>query len=71
MAPTISVKVILSVDDFHCIVPVLPLSVNVVLFVPVQTVVAPPIVPATLVGLTVMVDTDEISLLQTPLVTTA
>ena len=71
MAPTISVKVILSVDVFHCIVPVLPLSVNVVLFVPVQTVVVPPIVPATLVGLTVMVDTDEISLLQTPLVTTA
>ena len=61
---------ILSVDDFHCIVPVLPLNVNVVLLLPVQTVVAPPIVPATLVGLTVMVDTVDVSLLHTPLVTT-
>ena len=48
----------------------LPLRVNVVLFVPVQTVVAPPIVPATLVGLTVIVDTVDVSLLHTPLVTT-
>jgi hypothetical protein len=47
------VKFVLSVLDCHWIVPVLPDSVSVVLFVPVQTVAAPLIVPATDVGVTV------------------
>ena len=40
-------------DDCHCMVPVFPFKVNNVLFVPEQTVVAPVILPATEVGLTV------------------
>ena len=51
--------------------PVFPLKVNTVLLVPEQTVVAPLMLPATDVGLTVTVTdavgTDE----HTPLVTTA
>jgi hypothetical protein len=47
------VKFVLSVLDCHWIVPVLPDSVSVVLFVPVQTVAAPLIVPATDIGVTV------------------
>jgi hypothetical protein len=47
------VKFVLSVLDCHWIVPVLPESVNVVLFVPVQTDAAPAMVPATDIGLTV------------------
>ena len=49
----------------------LPLKVSTVLFVPVQTAVAPAMVPATDVGLTVMVMLDVVSELQAPLVTTA
>ena len=43
----------LSVDDCHWIVPVFPDKVNTVEFVPEHTEVAPAIVPATEVGLTV------------------
>ena len=63
-------KVLLSGDDCHCIVPVLPLRVRTVLLVPVQTVVAPAMLPATEVGFTVivmLVAAEE----QTPLVETA
>ena len=48
-------NVVLSDDDCHWIVPVLPLKVNTVLFVPVHTAALPLIVPATLAGLTVPV----------------
>ena len=51
--------------------PVLPDNVNVVLFVPVHTAVAPAIVPATDVGLTVIVAAALVAELHTPLVTTA
>jgi hypothetical protein len=57
--------------DCHCTVPVLPDSVKVVLFVPVQTVAAPAMVPATDTGFTVMVALGELAAVQTPLVTTA
>ena len=70
MALEISVKLVLSEDICHCIVPVLPVNESIVLLVPVHTFVPPLTVPATLVGLTLIVDTDEVSLLQTPLVTT-
>ena len=49
------VKFVLFVLDCHWIEPVLPDSVNVVLFVPVQTVAAPLIVPATEGGIKVIV----------------
>jgi hypothetical protein len=49
------VKFVLSVLDCHWIVPVLPLNVKVVLFVPVQTVAAPLTVPATEGGIKVIV----------------
>ncbi len=47
LALVIFVKVTLSEEDCHWIVPVFPLNVNVVLFVPLHTVPAPEIVPAT------------------------
>ena len=62
-------NVVLSVDDCHCIVPLLPLSVNIVLFVPVHTVPAPLIVPATLIELTVAVTLLEVDNAQAPFVT--
>ena len=65
------VNVLLSVDDCHCIVPVFPDKVNTVAFVPEQTVVAPVIVPATEIGLTVIVTEAVVADEQTPLVTTA
>ena len=65
------VKFTLLALDCHWIVPVLPLSVSVVLLVPVQTVAAPLTVPATDVGLTVMVTLALFAAVQTPLVTTA
>ena len=49
----------------------LPLRVSKVLLVPAQTDVAPAMLPATDVGLTVMVTLDVVSELQAPLVTTA
>ena len=52
-------------------VPVLPLNVNVVLLVPVQTVVAPLIVPATEVGSTFIVTDGDNTEAQAPLVTDA
>jgi hypothetical protein len=65
------VKLLLLVELCHWIVPVLPLSVKVVLFVPEQTVAAPLMVPATDVGFTVMVALALFAAVQTPLVTTA
>ena len=65
------VKVTLSEDDCHCIVPILPLKVNTVLLVPVQTVAAPVMLPATEVGFTAIVTLEVVADEQTPLVTTA
>ena len=65
------VKFVLSVLDCHWIVPVLPDSVSVVLFVPEQTVAAPLMVPATDTGFTVIVALAVLTALHTPLVTTA
>ena len=64
-------KVTLSEDDCHCIVPVFPVKVSAVLLVPVQTVAAPLMLPATDVGLTAIVTLDVVAELHTPLVTTA
>ena len=64
-------NVLLSDDDCHWIVPVLPVRVNTVLLVPVQTVVAPAMDPATEVGLTVIVTLEVVADEQTPLVETA
>ena len=45
-----------AVDDCHLTIdPVFPLKVKVVEFVPLHTVALPPIVPATVAGLTVTV----------------
>ena len=63
-------KVTLSEDDCHCIVPVFPLKVSMVLLVPVQTVAAPLMLPATDVGLTAIVTLEVVADEQTPLVTT-
>ena len=71
VALAILVKVTLSVDDCHCIVPVFPDKVKSVLLVPEQTVVAPEIVPATEVGLTVIVAAPVVAEAQDPLITTA
>ena len=59
------------VDNCHWIVPVFPDKVNTVAFVPEQTVVAPAILPATDVGLTVIVTAVVVAGEQTPLETTA
>ena len=64
-------KETLSDDDCHCIVPVFPVKVSMVLLVPVQTVAAPLMLPATDVGLTVIVTLGVVAEEQTPLVTTA
>ena len=64
-------KVTLSEDDCHCIVPVFPLKVSTVLLVPVQTVAAPLMLPATDVGLTAIVTLEVVAELHAPLVTTA
>ena len=65
------VKFVLFVELCHWIVPVLPLNVKVVLFVPEQTVAAPLTVPATDAGFTVIVALAVLAAAQTPLVTTA
>ena len=65
------VKFVLFVELCHWIVPVLPDSVSVVLFVPEQTVAAPLTVPATDVGFTVTVALAVLAAAHTPLVTTA
>jgi hypothetical protein len=65
------VKFKLSVDDCHCIDPVFPLKVKSVLFVPVHTVVAPLMAPATDTGSTVMVTLGVFAEAHAPLVTTA
>ena len=52
-------------------VPEFPLKVNTVLFVPVHTVFAPAILPATDVEFIVIVTLDVVADVQTPLVTTA
>ena len=65
------VKVLLSEEDCHCIVPVFPVKVSTVLLVPVQTAVAPLMLPETDVGLTAIVTLEVVAELHTPLVTTA
>ena len=52
-------------------VPVFPLKVSTVLLVPVQTVAAPVMLPATDVGLTAIVTLEVVAELHAPLVTTA
>ena len=64
-------KVTLSEDDCHCIVPVFPPKVKTVLLVPVQTAVAPLMLPATDVAFTFIVTLDVVAELHAPLVTTA
>ena len=64
-------NVILSPDDCHCMVPVFPPRVNKVVLVPVQTLVAPVIVPATDTGFTVIITDAVFAAKQTPLVTAA
>jgi hypothetical protein len=54
VAPLIFEKLELSVEICHWIVPVYPLNVSVVLFVPEQTDAEPEAVPATEVGATVI-----------------
>ena len=71
VAEVMLVNVVLSGDDCHCIVPVFPESVNVVLLTPVHTVAAPAILPDTDVGLTVTATEAEVAGAQKPLVTTA
>ena len=70
-----SVTPVLKSDDVDfchfVIVPVLPLNVKVVLFVPVQTVAPPATVPPTDVGDTVTVAVAEFADEHAPLVTTA
>ena len=56
------------VELCHCIVPVCPLSVNVLLFVPVHTDTLPPVnVPPTLTGLTLTLALALDAESQTPL----
>ena len=64
-------KETLSEEDCHCIVPVFPLKVSTVLLVPVQTVAAPVMLPATDAGVTVIVTLEVFAGAQTPLVITA
>ena len=65
------VKVILSGEDCHCMVPVLPAKVMVV-ELPLQIGLGEAeAVPATVVGFTVTVAVVELALAHTPLVTTA
>ncbi len=71
VALAILVKVTLSVDICHWIVPVFPDNVKRVLLVPEQTVAAPEINPATEVGLTVIVAAPVVAEAQDPLITTA
>ena len=52
-------KPALSSSSHLVIVPVLPLKVKVVLFVPIHTVALPAILPPTLAGSTVTVDVEE------------
>jgi hypothetical protein len=66
-----SLKVVLSDDDCHWMVPLWPLKVNTVLLVGAQTVVAPLMLPATDAGLTVMVTAEVVAEAHAPLVTTA
>ena len=62
----------LSVELCHLVtVPVLPVNVKVVEFVPVQTDVPPEIVPPTEAGSTLIVSTEEYAAEHAPLVTTA
>ena len=65
------VKFALSELDCHWIVPVLPASVSVVLFVPVHTDAAPEMLPATEAGFTVTVALVLFAAAHTPFVTTA
>ena len=58
-------------DSQRVTLPVCPLKVNTVEFVPVQTVALPAIVPPTDAGLTVTVAVALFAAAQDPLVTTA
>ena len=71
VAPEIFVKLALSAEDCHWIVPVWPLSVRVSRFVPVHNVLMPEIVPATDAALTVINADPLLAAAQTPLATTA
>ena len=64
-------KVTLSEEDCHCIVPVFPVKVSTVLLVPVQTAVAPLMLPETDVAFTFIVTLEVVAELHAPLVTTA
>jgi hypothetical protein len=64
------VNVLLFDELCHWIVPLLPVSVSIVLFVPVHTVSAPDMLPATDIGFTVTIALDEVAAEQTPLVAT-
>ena len=66
-----SVKFILSVLDCHWIVPVLPVTVNLVLFVPAHTVVSTLILPETETGFTVTIALGVLIDGHKPFVTTA
>jgi hypothetical protein len=66
-----SANVMLSDEDCHWIVPVLPLNVSKVEFVPEQTVDAPLMLPATETGLVVTATPAVVADAQAPLVTTA
>ena len=64
-------NVLLFKDDCHCIVPVLPLKVSVVLFVPEHTEVVPDTDPPTEARLTATVAVVLLAEVHPPLVTTA
>ena len=71
VSPTILVNVLLLEDDCHWIVPTFPESVNAFGVKPEQIAWFELAVPGTVVGLTVIVTTFEITEGQTPLLTTA
>ncbi len=58
-------------DCHFVMLPVFPLNVNGVLFVPVHTVAPPPMLPPTLAGFTVTTPLALLADVHAPLVTTA
>ena len=71
VSPVMSVKFVLSVEDFHCISPVFPLSVKSVLFVVLQRFASPAMVPPTDTGLIVIIPALLFAAVQTPFETIA
>ncbi len=72
LAMLVTAEAKLSKDDSHrVIVPVIPINVRVVEFVPVQTLVLPVMDPPTEAGETVMVAVALLTSEQTPLLTIA